>query len=143
NVIGIKSAVATGAENVGFALPINLLKRDLASIQSSGRIIYPYLGVRYTDITADIARSRGLTVTEGALVLGTAGDPGVIPNSPAAKSGIKEGDIIRTFHGVAVNSEHRLSDLIQARAPGDAVSIVLLRGTETLTIRAILTEFQQ
>ncbi len=143
NVIGINTAVATGAENVGFALPINLLKRDLASIQSSGRIIYPYLGVRYTDITADIARSRGLTVTEGALVLGTAGDPGVIPNSPAAKSGIKEGDIIRTFHGVAVNSEHRLSDLIQARAPGDAVSIVLLRGTETLTIRAILTEFQQ
>lgn len=142
-VIGINTAVASGAENVGFALPVNLLKRDLDSVQRTGRIIYPYLGVRYTELTADIARARSLSVTEGALVLGTAQNPGVMPNSPAAAAGIKEGDIIRVFNGISVGPKNRLSDLIQARTPGDRVTMVVLRGTETLTLTAALSEYQQ
>lgn len=143
NVIGINTAVATGAENVGFALPINLLKRDLDSVKRTGRIIYPYLGVRYTELTPEIAKSRGLAVTEGALVLGTVQDPGVVPNSPAAAAGLREGDIIRVFNGVSVSQKNRLTDLIQARAPGDRVSMRVQRGAETITLSAVLAEYKQ
>src|SRR5206468_1795863 len=95
-VIGINTAVAgEGSQNIGFAIPINDAKPLISSVKTNGRIVRPYLGVRYVVIDKQVAEENSLSVTNGAWVK-AAGDtaPGIVAGSPAEKAGIKEGDII-------------------------------------------------
>jgi serine protease Do len=139
-VIGINSAVASGAQSIGFAIPINRAKKDIQSVSSTGLIKVPYIGVRYIPVDADLAKSKKLSVTEGALVSSDGTNPAVVPNSPAFKVGIKSGDIITKFGDVTVDAGHQLGDIIRNYNIGDVVNIKILRGSQTIDLKVTLEE---
>lgn len=140
NAIGISVAMAQGAENIGFAIPIDKAKRDIESVKATGRIIYPFLGVRYVMVTKDIQAQEKLPVDYGALVSGDANDPAVTAGSPAGKAGVKSGDIILQFNGERVDTDHTLASLIQKYKVGDEVAMQIRRGDTTMSLKAVLIE---
>ncbi len=145
-VIGINTAMAQGAENVGFAYPINKAKRDIESVKSVGRIIYPFLGIRYVLVNREIATERKLPVEYGAYVVGNPpsrsrpAEPAVVKGSPADKAGLREGDIILEFNGERIEVTRTLAALIGERKVGDRVTLKVQRGGETLTLAVTLEE---
>ncbi|MBP9758536.1 trypsin-like peptidase domain-containing protein, partial [Candidatus Dojkabacteria bacterium] len=96
NAIGVNVAVATSAENIGFAIPINSVKKIVKSVEENGKIVRPYIGVRYVPIDALVQEKNDLKYDYGVLVVkgNTIDELAVIPGSPADKAGILENDII-------------------------------------------------
>lgn len=139
-VIGINTAVAGSAENIGFAIPINDAKTSLESVQKNGKITRAYLGVRYVMLNEQIAQANNLPSNEGALVYVRGNQFAVIPNSPAAKAGIKEGDIITKFDGQPVNEENPLNSYINKKKPGDAATLTVLRDGKEQQIKVTFEE---
>lgn len=139
-VIGINTAMAQGAENVGFAYPINKAKRDIESVKTSGRIIYPFLGIRYVIVTPTIAAEKKLPVDFGAYIAGDGRDPAIVAGGPAEKAGLKEGDIIIEFNSERVDPTHTLASLVGKQRVGERVTLKVRRGADTLTLTATLEE---
>jgi len=85
-----------GAENIGFAIPVNEIKTIVESVKESGKIIRPWLGVRYVILNKEIAAENSLSVDYGALIVRgeKRTDLAVIPGSPADRAGLMENDII-------------------------------------------------
>ena len=139
-VVGINTAIASGAQNVGFAIPVNRAKNDITSVKSTGDIQTPYLGVRYLTITPDVASAQKLPVDHGALVRGSDAGPGVQPDSPAAKAGVQAEDIILSVNGQALDSGHVLGDVIAQYNVGDTVTLTVNRGGKEITLQVTLTK---
>jgi len=139
NVVGINVATVSGAQNIGFAIPINVAKKSIQSVQTSGKIEVPYLGVRYISITDAIAEQYSLSVTSGALLKGSDKDFAVINGSPAQKAGLKEGDVIVSVGGVAIDSSHSLGYLIAQHSVGESVVLHILRDGNTLDVSVTLS----
>ncbi len=140
-VIGIDTAMVQGAQNIGFAIPINYAKKDIEQIKASGKIIYPYLGVRYVLITEKIQKDNNLGVDYGAwIVKGEGGEPAVAQGSVAEKAGLKENDIILEFNGEKITTENSLAKIIQKYNPGDQISLKIIRDKEEKTIPVTLGE---
>lgn len=139
-VIGINTAVVSGANNIGFSIPINNVKRDIASVKKNGTIVTPFLGVRYVMLNEEIAKKEELEVAEGALVRGSEEGPAVARNSPAAKAGILAEDIIVAVGGVPVGKDHSLVSLIQRYNVGDVVALKVLRGKDSFIVKVTLEE---
>lgn len=140
-VIGINVAMAEGAQGIGFAIPIDSIKRSLRDVQTLGRIVYPFLGVRYITITSDLAKQKNLPVQKGVLI--DAGDgkvPAVVPGSPAEKAGIKAGDIILEIQGEKLTNDNSLSSVIQKYSVGQEVTIKIIRDGKEMTLTAVLAE---
>ncbi len=132
NAIGINTAVAQGAESVGFSLPIKLVQKDLADIKQFGKIEYAYLGVRYTAINAQVKEDKKLSVDYGVLVSkGQNGELAVMANSPAEKMGLKEGDIILEFNGTKITQSDTMSSLINRYRVGEKITLKVLREGKT------------
>ncbi|HTE48880.1 MAG TPA: trypsin-like peptidase domain-containing protein [Candidatus Paceibacterota bacterium] len=132
-VVGVNVAVAQGSQNVGFALPINSVKGAIESVKSTGKIVRPYLGVRYVAIDADMKEKNNLTVDYGVLVKagGSASELAVIPGSPADKAGIVENDIILEVDGVKLDDKTNLAAIIRTKNIGQVVNLkVLHRGVQ-------------
>lgn len=132
-VVGINTAVAANAQGIGFAIPINTAKSAIDSIKSTGKIVRPYLGVRYIQITKDIAKQNNLSVDYGALVIrgNGLGQVAVVPGSPADKAGIVENDIILEINGEKIDATNSLVNLVQQYKVGDTVTLkVLSKGNE-------------
>lgn len=132
-VIGINVAVVQGSSNVGFALPINSVKSAIDSVKSTGKIVRPYIGVRYIPVTADLKRKNNLTVDYGILVQRgqNATDIAVIPGSPADKAGIVENDIILNVDGVKIDQDQDFTSLIRYKKIGDIITLkILSKGAE-------------
>jgi len=137
--IGINTAIASGAQNIGFALPINIAKKSLEDIKKFGKIINPYLGVRYIIINEALKTANNLPVSDGALVKkGTQGEKAVMTGSPAEYAGIKENDIIIEFDGKKIDKTNTLSHLISEKKAGDSVLLKILRNGEIIAIKATL-----
>jgi S1-C subfamily serine protease len=140
-VIGINTAVAQGAQSIGFAIPINQAKRDINDAITKGKIITPYLGVRYLTITSALQEDKKLPFDYGALVAkGDNGEAAVVSGSPADKAGIKEGDIILEFGGRHIDKDHQLASLVVLYSVGDTISVKIWRNGQTLNLNVILTE---
>lgn len=137
-VIGVNTAVAGGAENIGFAIPINDVKPALSSVLDGGKIVRPYLGVRYITLTPALAREIQLEQTQGALIISSGGQPGVIPDSPADRAGLKEEDIITKVNGQVINSQNPLSSRLGIFKPEDKVTLTIIRGGQEQTLEATL-----
>jgi serine protease Do len=132
DVIGIDTAAASDAQNIGFAVPVNTVKTILTNYLKNGRIVRPFLGVGTVIITSDVASTNNLV--EGALVRT------VVPDSAADKAGIKAGDIITEVEGQKINQDNSLAKAISTHQPGNTITIKLWRGGDTITVRATLTE---
>jgi len=121
-VIGVNTAVGE-AQSLGFALPSNAVRRVVDSIRQFGRIVRPWIGIRY-DMEERGARIAG----------GTGSQPGIIIDSPADKADLRAGDLILSFEGEALDVEHPLAGRMAKFNPGDVVKLVVERGEETLNI---------
>lgn len=139
-VIGINTAIVSGAQSVGFAIPINKAKRDIESVKKSGKILIPYLGVRYLVIDDEMAEKEKLSVKRGALVRGNEDGPGVIKDSPAAKAGVQAEDIIMEVNGVKIDENNSLGELIQKYQVGDKINVKILREGKEKNAEVLLEE---
>lgn len=132
-VVGINTAVAADAQGIGFAIPINTAKSAIESIKKTGKIVRPYLGVRYFEITPTVAKQNNLSVDYGALVQRgqSLTDFAVVPGSPADKAGIVENDIIAEINGEKIDETHTLIDLVQQYQVGETITLkVISKGKE-------------
>jgi len=140
-VIGINTAMVEEAQSIGFAIPVNQAKRSMDQVQTSGKIVYPFLGVRYVLITQQIREENDLGSDYGAwLVKGANGEPAIEPGSSAEKAGLKENDIILEFNNEKVNSDNSLSEIIVKYKPGDKVVLKVLRDSQEKIIEVVLGE---
>jgi len=140
-VIGVNVAMAQGAQSIGFAIPINIAKRDINQIIKSNKLTYPFLGVRYVLVDEKVREKNGLTVDYGSLLLkGSGGEPAITKDSSAEKFGLKEKDLILEFNGEKVTKDNSLAKIIAKYYPGDKVMLKVLRGGEEINIEVILGE---
>ncbi len=140
-VIGINTAIASGAQNVGFVIPINLAKRGLTQAKASGKIVYPYLGVYYTMIDARLQKENNLPADHGAWITAN-GESGaaVMAGSPALAAGLKDGDIILEINGQKLDQKNSLARVIAKYNPGDKVKLRVLRAGAEIELEATLGE---
>jgi serine protease Do len=141
-VVGVNTAVAANAQGIGFAIPINVAKSAIDSIKKTGRIVRPYLGVRYFEITPAVAKESNLPSDHGALVQRGKGlaDFAVVPSSPADKAGIQENDIILEVNGEKVDETHTLIDLVQQYQVGDEIKVKILSKGQEKEVKVKLEE---
>lgn len=137
-VIGINTAIVSGAQNIGFAIPINRAKRDIESVKETGEIVLPFLGVRYVMITPDFAEANDLSVEDGALLRGTDEGPAVTKDSPAAAAGLKAEDIVLEVNGEKITRDNILVEVVSKYRVGETVTLVVLRGGERMTVPVTL-----
>jgi len=139
-VIGINVAMAQGAENIGFSLPVNMVRKAVEDVKAEGKIVYPFLGIRYVMINPAVREERKLPVDYGALLLASGGELAVLKDSPAAKAGLQAGDIILEFGGARVDQDHTLGDLIAQKRVGEKVKMKILRAGKEMIFEAALEE---
>jgi len=142
-VIGINVAMVSGAQNIGFAIPIDAAKKSIESVQSSGKIKVAFLGIRYTMLNAGLAEKYSLSVEEGAFLKGDGNNFAVEPDSPADKAGLKEGDVLVKIDGQKINKDNTPVYVISQKSPGDKVTVKFLRKGEEMTTEVILGERKQ
>lgn len=140
-VIGINTAVVFGAQSIGFSIPVNQAKEDLKQVQEHGRIILPFLGVRYIILDKQIQEQNKLPVDYGALIMREAlGETAVVPGSSAADAGLEEFDIILEASGKKITPENTLQDVISEHKIGDKIPMKVLREGKELTLEVELEE---
>ncbi len=136
-VIGINTAIYSpngGSVGIGFAVPSNVAKTVVAQLEEHGKVSRGWLGVQIQDVTPAIAASLGLHGEHGALVAV------VTPNSPAAKAGLKQGDVILSFDGKEVSHLHDLPRLVAATAPDTSAKMKVWRNGQTTELQTTLAE---
>lgn len=141
DVIGVTTAVAGGAENIGFAIPIDDIKGLINSVLESGELTRPYLGVRYVQLNQSLADEFELNVSEGAyLHPSSSGGSSVIKDSPAAKAGLKEGDVITKVNGEEIDDNKSLTSLIGSKRVGEEVTLTVVRDGREQEIKVTLEQ---
>ena len=140
-VIGINTATVVDAQNIGFAIPVNKAKRGIEQVKTLGKIVYPYIGIRYVIVDEEIQTENNLPVGYGAWIIkGEEGEPAVVPDSAAQSAGLSENDIILELAGEKITVENSLAKQIMRYAPGDRVSFKVLREGRELTVQLVLGE---
>lgn len=130
-VVGVNVATSRGADNIGFALPAHVVKGVVESVKENGKIVRPFLGVRYTMITPQLQEKNNISVDYGALVArGESKDElAVMPGSPADKAGIVENDIILSIDGEKLQ-EKDLATKLRSKKVGDVIKVMVLHKGE-------------
>ena len=134
-IIGINVAIIAGPGNAyGFAIPVNKAKGVLDALMEGKKIVYGWLGIQIQDITDDVAEYYKLTEHEGVLVYQ------VLPESPASKAGMKDGDIVKSFDGQAIHHSRELIDQVSATPAGRRVNVEILRDGARQTLQVEIGE---
>lgn len=143
-VIGINTATAAKgqSEGIGFAIPISSLKAAIESIKKTGKIVRPYLGVRYVVVDQKIAAIKGIDADSGVIVMGddSAGLPAVVKDSPAEKAGIKGGDVILKINNDELGEGKSLNRFLSQYSPGQEVTLKILRDGKQFDVKVTLGE---
>lgn len=139
--IGINAAIVFGAQNLGFAIPINYATRDLEDLKKHGRIRRPLLGIRYITIDENLKEKMKLPVDHGALITGQKPlAPAIVPKSPADKAGLKEKDIIIAYNGIELTKDHTLQDVLEEKEVGEVLELTILRNGKKILKKVPLSE---
>lgn len=141
-VIGMNTAVASEAEGIGFAIPINAVKGTLKSVLAGKGVQRSYIGLRYVGITAALAKEYSLPVKVGAYVVGGDGEAAVVSGGPADRAGLKNKDILTKINGETIGEAGSVSTLIGEYAPGDTVEVTYLRGKTEHTVKVTLDAYR-
>jgi len=140
-VIGVNTAAVMGAQNIGFAIPINYVKKDLEEVKKYGKIRFPFLGVKYVLLTQEISEKNKLPVDYGALIVReNLGETAVVKGSAAENSGLKEFDIILEAKGEKITTENSLSNILQKCQIGEEITLKVLRDKKELILKVTLEE---
>jgi serine protease Do len=141
NLVGINTAILTGGgggnQGVGFAIPISLAKNVMDQILTHGKVVRGYLGVYIQDVPPEMARAFGLEQAGGALV----GD--VSPDTPAARAGLKKGDVILKLNGEPVDSRNQLTLHVSQTPPGTTVKLGIWRDGKSQDVNITLGELPE
>jgi serine protease Do len=131
-VIGLNAAIISktgGSEGLGFAIPVNIVKNVSQNLIKYGKITRSDIGIHFQDVTPPMVTGLKLPAgTEGVIVVE------VIPNSPAGKTGLKQGDVITMYNGKKVTSSYQLRDLISNTSPGTQVTLTIIRNDKTMQV---------
>lgn len=140
DVIGMNSAMATGAQTIGFAIPANEVRSAYDSVRQTGSIERAWLGVRFAPVTAEVKKELGLAHDYGALVVRgeKPTDVAVVPGSPADKAGIVENDVLLEWNGQKIDEGHPLPSLVAKEAVGATVTLKLSHKGEEKTVYVTL-----
>ena len=144
NVIGINTAVARDSNGIGFAIPINIARPIMQQALAGAELSRPYIGIKFMPIDRQLATALRLPVSAGALVKvlnqsnQPTGEAAVIAGGPGEKAGIQEGDIIVGIEGVTIDTEHPLDAVLSQFAPGQTVTVALIRGNNRQTVPVML-----
>lgn len=137
-VIGINTATTSAAENVGFAIPISSVKGMLKQLEETGKAERTYLGVYAVVVTPEVAKKYNLPVNTGAYLYSSASYSAIVKDSPAAKAGLKDKDIVTAVNGVKVGAAGSLADLIGEYKPGDIVQLTVMREGKEIGVNVTL-----
>ena len=129
-VVGINTAIVESARGIGFAIPVNLIKAELAQLRGRGHVVRGFLGLSVQHVTPLLARAFALPRTAGALV--SALDVG----GAAARGGVHVGDVILSVDGHPVETSDRLAEMVASHVPGSAVRLGLVRAGRFVQIGA-------
>lgn len=129
-VVGINTAVSGEGQNIGFAIPINVVKDALANFNSTGQFNRPFLGVQYRMVTRELSVMN--EIPEGAYLAE------VVDGSPAAKAGLQQEDIITKFDDGKLTDKNDLAKAISKKKVGDTVSLSVWRDGKEMTIKVTL-----
>ena len=130
-VIGVNTAVSSEGQNIGFALPINVVKDAIDNFNKTGQFNRPFLGVRYKTVTKEIGVLNDLP--EGAYVIEA------VTGAPADKGGVKEGDIIIKIDDARLSGKTELAQVISKKKPGDTVTLSIWRDGKDITLKVTLS----
>ena len=136
-LLGINTAILSrsgGFQGVGLAVPANLVSQVADSLVKTGKVTRGYLGVNIQTITPALAESFSLKNNKGALIAD------IVPNSPAAKAGLKEGDVVTALNGQPVTDANSLKNQVSAFSPGTKLNLEILRDGKTDTVAATTAE---
>ena len=140
-VVGINTAMVSQAQSIGFALPSNKAVKDIEQVKLLGKIIYPFLGVRYVLLNEAIQEENGLAVAYGAWIKkGNKGEEAITPGSAAEKAGLRESDIILEINQEKITSQNTLAKLLTKYQPGNKIILKVLRGGKEEKIEVTLGE---
>jgi S1-C subfamily serine protease len=141
-LIGINTAQAGAAQGIGFAIPIDLAKPIIAQVLAGDAIARPWIGIQYVQIDSQVADEENLDVQNGALIRVPEGSeqPAIFEDSPAAEAGLEDGDIITAIDGQAVDATHPLDLALLNHAPGDTITLTVLRDGASQEISVTLGE---
>jgi serine protease Do len=138
-VIGINTAVNAEAQGLGFAIPIDVAKPIMEQALTGQDLQRPWIGVFYVPVTPAIAEEEGLGVDAGALISSSSeGASAIFPGSPAEDAGLRDGDVIVAIDGEQISSEVDLAALMLLHAPGDTVTLRVLRDSSVTEIDVTL-----
>jgi serine protease Do len=133
-VVGINTAIIQGGQGIGFATPISLAKSILEQLKEKGKVTRGWLGVYIQPLTPEVAAKLGATGSHGALV------SDVTKDGPAAKAGIRSGDVIVAFNGKEVRDERDLPTIVAVTKPGSKVDVKVVRDGKEMTIPVTIAE---
>jgi serine protease Do len=139
-VIGVNTAVSTTAQGVGFAIPIDVARPIMQQALDGHPLMRPWIGVYYVAIDPALAADQDLPVDYGALIARTDGGEAIFPGSPAAAAGLQAGDIIVAINGEQIDAATELSMLILPHAPGDTITLRVLRDNSVREVEVTLGE---
>ncbi len=140
-VIGINTAVAgDGAQNIGFAIPINDAKGLINGMLKTGKLERPYLGVRYVQLSPSVASQLKIQNEQGAYINGSNGSSGVVAGGPADNGGLQDKDVIIKINDQTVDENNTLSSVIGRFTVGEEVTVTFVRNGKQQTTKIKLGE---
>lgn len=136
-VVGINTAIISGGQGIGFAIPINMAKGLLPQLKNKGKVVRGWLGVVIQKVTPDLAQTFGLKTAMGALV------SDITEGSPAAKADIRRGDIIVSFDGKPVKEMDQLPRMVAAIEVGKKAKVGLVREGKPVDVEVTIGEIAE
>jgi S1-C subfamily serine protease len=133
-LVGVNTAIAGNAQNIGFAIAITPARPIISDLISEGRVIRPFLGVQMRSLDQQETERLGLEPNQGALIVG------VEPGTGAEEAGLRAEDVIVEVDGTEISGPGEVGEVINRHEPGDRITLVIIRGEERITVEAVLGE---